>query len=428
MNVSAGLATYDPTIANATRDVVAPLISRYIHALLQDRSLTWPVDPVDGACSAGKNCHSSLIAGPYSTVSPWPFSRENDSVGMDGFRIRNAPFYQVDMWDLEPGTISFSQSRNCVVYGGLDAIYEYSTLMCVAEHDTEGVLVAGNLTWILQHITSGTDSHSSAGWASCQLGYSPTNGSCLEPGGQEDWSTFFRFYRRNATLTFSRSDLQILSVTDLSDPQPQNITPTALFTAFDAILYRPDRADSALKVYDRRSAEYLLTQTIGVQLWSSLFNTSAGLNIARDWLKNLIALPVYVYQPTSVELFPYLQALPADNGTRPQPNLPSENYVDGAYCVVGKRSIPGRGTVYAYMAVAGVLLAFVIIAKGRALFWHDVATSDFAIFDYQVLTRLVDESVPRNQVSLGQRLQAAGGEYGTSKILDQVRDLRIGLR
>ncbi|OAF99277.1 uncharacterized protein CC84DRAFT_1222973 [Paraphaeosphaeria sporulosa] len=408
MNVSAGLATYDPTIANATRNVVAPIISRYMHALLQDRSLTWPVDPIDPLCSTGKNCNASLIAGPYSTVSPWPFPRANESVGIDGFRINNAPFYQVDMWDWEPGTVTFSESRNCVVYGGLDAFNEFSTSLCISQQDSEGVLAAG--------------------WASCQLGYSPTNYSCLARGGREEWGTFFRFYRRNATLVFSRSDLQILSVTDLSPPQPQNITPAALFTVLDTILYRPDRADSALKFYDVRSAEYLLTQMIGVQLWYSLYNNSAGLPVGRDWLKNLVSLPVYVFQPTSIELVPYLPALAADNGTRPQPNLPRENYVEGAYCVIDKRSIPGLGTVYAYIVVAGLLLAFVIIAKGRALLWDDVATSDFAIFDYHILTRIVDMSVQKREVSPDQILQTAGGEYSTSQMLDQIPNLRIGLR
>jgi hypothetical protein len=426
MNVSAGLATFDPTIANATRDVVAPLISRYVNSMLQDRSLTWPVDHIDPACTADKNCTSFLIAGPYSTVSPWPFPGVEEGLETDAFRITNAPFYQVDMWGLEPGVVTFLQSRNCVVYGGLNATSDYSTSVCVAEHDTEGVLAAGKLTRLPEHIIKGNISNSFAGWTSCQLGYSPTNGSCLAPGGEEDWGTFLHFYRRNATITFSRSDLQILTVSELSDPHPQNITPSALFTALDAILYRPDRADSALKFYDIRSAEYLLTQTIGVQLWSSLFNTSAGLNVGRDWLKNLVTLPVYVFQPTYLALIPYLPSLSADNGTRPQPNLPRENYVEGAYCIVDQRSIPGRGTVYAYTAVAGLLIAFVIIAKGRALLWDDVATSDFPIFDYHVLTNLVDDR--KNGVSLEQRLQATGGEYGTSTILDQVADLRIGLR
>ncbi|KAJ4355726.1 uncharacterized protein N0V89_003746 [Didymosphaeria variabile] len=264
------------------------------------------------------------------------------------------------------------------------------------------------------------------GWASCQIGYSTTNGSCLEPGGRDDWGTFFRFYRRNATITFSRSDFDILDVDDMSDPQPQNITSATLFTALDAILYRPDRADDALKFYDIRSAEYLLTQTIGVQLWYSLHNNTSGLKIGRDWLRNLVTLPVYVFQPTYLELVPYLQPLPADNGTEPQPNLPAENYVEGSYCIMNKRSIPGRGTVYAYTAVAGLLLAVVIIAKTRALRWNDTATSDFAVLDYHVLTKVVDAK--GDEISLREELRSAGRDYGTSALLDKISDLRVGLR
>ncbi|KAL1605127.1 hypothetical protein SLS60_004670 [Paraconiothyrium brasiliense] len=264
------------------------------------------------------------------------------------------------------------------------------------------------------------------GWASCQLGYSTINGSCLAPGGRDDWGTFFRFYRRNATITFSRSDFEILDVDDMSDPQLQNITPAALFTALDAILYRPERADETLKIYDIRSAEYILTQTIGVKLWSSLQNNTAGLKIGRNWLRNLVTLPVYVFQPTYIELAPNLLPLPTDNGTEPQPNLPAENYVVGSYCTENKRSIPGRGTVYAYTAVAGLLLALVIIAKTRALRWNDMTTSDFAVLDYHVLTKVVDGK--GDEVSLREELGIAGRDYGTSALLDRIPDLRVGLR
>lgn len=427
MNVSAGLATFDPAIANVTRNVISPLVSRYIQVMLQDRSLTWPVDPVDPVCSSSKNCNSSLIAGPYSTTSPWPFLKTNETVGLDGFRIKDVPVYQVDMWDSTWDSLSFSESRDCATYGGLDPTHEYSTLICIHEHDTQRVLAAGmsNIDLIAIAVT---DQNIQTAWASCQAGYSQSNGTCLDPGRNDGWGIFFHFYRRTATIVFSRSDLDILSVDHLSDPQPQNITPAALFTTLDAILYRPDRADETLKFYDVRSAEYLLTQTIGVQLWSSLFDTAASFNIGRDWLRNLVTLPVYVYQPTFLELAPYLQPLTADNGTMPQPNLPRENYVEGSYCIVDKRSIPGRGTVYAYTAVAGLLLAFVFIAKARALLWEDLGKSDFPILDTQILLRVVDKSPSGNEIDLRERLEAVNGEHSTSKVLDQIPNLRIGLR
>lgn len=143
MNISAGLATFDPEIANATRLIIAPLVSRYIQVMLQDRSLSWPVDAIDPTCNENLNCTSYLIAGPYSTVAPWPFSRLNESVDVDGFRIKHAPYYQVDMWDPKPNTTMFSQSRDCVVYGGLDSADEFSTLVCIPEPEKDNVLLAG---------------------------------------------------------------------------------------------------------------------------------------------------------------------------------------------------------------------------------------------------------------------------------------------
>ena len=145
MNVSAGLGLFDPSIANAARPVIAPIVSRFIQVMLQDRSLSWPVDPIDNICKATKNCTSYLIAGPYSIVSPWPFPKANESLNTAGFRVKNAPYYQVDMWDASPETLAISQSKNCVIYGGLDPIQEYSTLVCIADQETKGVLGAGKL-------------------------------------------------------------------------------------------------------------------------------------------------------------------------------------------------------------------------------------------------------------------------------------------
>lgn len=217
-------------------------------------------------------------------------------------------------------------------------------------------------------------------------------------------------------------------MTDLSDPRPQSITAAAIFTALDAILYRPDQASPELKFYDVRSSEYLLTQTIGVQLWQSLYPNAATLNIGRDWLRNLVSLPVYLFQPTSLALSSYLLPITAANGTKPAPNLPGENYVEGSYCAVSRRSIPGRETVYTYAAVAGFLLAFVLIAKARALFWVDAETSDFAVLDYQVLALLTRHGSEREEVSLRERLDAGGRPYGTGAVLDAIGDLRVGLR
>jgi hypothetical protein len=130
------------------------------------------------------------------------------------------------------GTCDLFTSRDCVVCGGLNATFDHPTSLCVAKQDTEGVLAAGKLTRPAGHTIMATVSNSIVGCASCQLDYSPTNGSCIARGGGEDWRTFLRFYRRNATITSLRSDLQILSVSELSNPQPPNITPPRSFHPF----------------------------------------------------------------------------------------------------------------------------------------------------------------------------------------------------
>lgn len=62
-----------------------------------------------------------------------------------GFRLHQAPFYQVDMWNVEPESeLVFDETEECELYGGFDAKDEYSTTVCIKQHD-EDTLVAGKL-------------------------------------------------------------------------------------------------------------------------------------------------------------------------------------------------------------------------------------------------------------------------------------------
>jgi hypothetical protein len=145
MDVSGGLAVYDPRIATLAA-VWKPEISKLVQFMLRDRSVTMEIDPISNACKKSKSCMSYLIAGPYMTVAPWPFTVEDDSV--DGFRLENAPFYQVELWDTWDTNhdLVFNPPTDCTIYGGLDAISEYSTLFCLTEQTPEGLLAAGTLS------------------------------------------------------------------------------------------------------------------------------------------------------------------------------------------------------------------------------------------------------------------------------------------
>ncbi|PSN74809.1 hypothetical protein BS50DRAFT_671117 [Corynespora cassiicola Philippines] len=396
MNISAGLAQYNPDLANATRVRLGPVIARLLQSMLRDRSLSWPVDPVGEGCKADKFCKSLLLAGPYMTVAPWPFINELE--GFDGFRVNDAPFYQVEVWSPGPEKdLSFSESRDCTVYGGFNKTTEFSTIMCIKNQDSNGTLVAG--------------------WKSCQEGVAE-NGTCLSPGALPGWSTNLLFYRRRATVVFSRTEFTIQEVTNLSHPELQMISPASLFQSIDTILYKPNSTFADYRS-DFKSQEYVLTQDLGSNLWQSLYNQSSGLTIGKDWLQNMLTLPVYLFQATMISSGPL-----AGNGTSPAPDLPPENYVKGAYCLVDNRAIPGWGTVVGYACVAGLVLMCVIIGKAVAMTWPDIETSEYGMLDYEILTALEDST--GSQTLLSDRF--LGRAYDEDKLMNEIVDLKIGLR
>ncbi|KAF2714769.1 hypothetical protein K504DRAFT_496674 [Pleomassaria siparia CBS 279.74] len=242
---------------------------------------------------------------------PWPFTVEDD--GVDGFRLDNAPFYKVEMWDpASESELAFNAGRDCELYGGFHAVHEYSTII------------------------------------------------------------------------FSRSEFTIQDVSWLSKPVPQTtIAPSSLFTSLNTVLYRPNQTTNDFR-YDRASQPYMLTQVIGSTLFFSLNQRAAASPFARDWLRNLLALPLYVFQPTSLAVDK--QVPRTDNGTLPQPGLAAENYVEGSYCVVSTRAVPDRKTVVGYAAAGLVVFVFVGVGKGIACRWDGVETSDYAVVDFNVPT------------------------------------------
>lgn len=95
MTLSGGLGIYNPDLANQFKTAAGPDISRLAQMMLRDPSIFWPVESADPACKRSKTCTSYLLAGPYRTVQPWPFTDETED--LYGFRLHNAPFYHVDM-------------------------------------------------------------------------------------------------------------------------------------------------------------------------------------------------------------------------------------------------------------------------------------------------------------------------------------------
>jgi hypothetical protein len=130
LTVSAGLAPFDHDLATTASPFVGPAISRLAQMMLVDPAISWPVKAVDSLFKVSKTCTLYLIAGPYRTVQPSPFTVENDDVS--GFILHDAPFYQVDMWNVElESGLAFNETRECELYGGYDVRNEFSMNICM---------------------------------------------------------------------------------------------------------------------------------------------------------------------------------------------------------------------------------------------------------------------------------------------------------
>ncbi|KAH7063791.1 hypothetical protein BKA63DRAFT_182460 [Paraphoma chrysanthemicola] len=404
MLVSGGLGLYNPDLATLFKTPAGPDIARFAQIMLQDPAISKEVDPVDKECKASKTCKSYLLAGPHRTVQPWPFTEESKDLG--AFRLHNAPFYQVDMWSIEDETkLYFNGTSECSLYGGFDPRHEFSMSFCMKQQ-SQDVIVAGWKTCTSEYLNSTNE---------CLVPYSP-------PGGESGWTTYLHFYRRNATIAFSRTQFTILEVKEMGEPQSQTIPAESLFTAIDAMLYRPNRPTNDFR-YDRNSQTYVLTQIIGNSLWLSTKDRMGGLPIGKEWLRNMLVLPVFLFQPTLIATSENLPVFYQEDGETPLLNLRDENYVRGSYCFVDKRAIPGKETVIAYACVAGALLLFIVLTKLRVYWWPVVDTSEFPLLDYEIRTRIMDEE--GGTVSLRDRV---GTQFGNRRLINELHGLRIGLR
>lgn len=155
MDVTGGLAIYDPRSATIYHTVMGPEIAKLVQSCLRDRSISWPAPSVGPECGNSKSCESYLLAGPYQTVTPWPFTNQTENV--DAFRLERAPIYQVDFWNIEEkDSIGiFDMKANCELYGGFDPDIEFSTLVCIADGNSKDELLACKIAYHYTHTSTG---------------------------------------------------------------------------------------------------------------------------------------------------------------------------------------------------------------------------------------------------------------------------------
>lgn len=182
-------------------------------------------------------------------------------------------------------------------------------------------------------------------------------------------------YRRKATVIASRSSSNILEVMDLSTPEAQNIDPADIFSALDIILIPARNATS-----NKSSPAYMLSNYLSHFLGYSSDPSSQMLTTPLQFLRNLLAIPLYLCNPVMTG---------GSSITTQQPNLPAENQLIGADAIGLTRAVPGGRTAKIYTESAGAILLVtfnVICISSRA---EIPKTSSFPIADFLMLTKAV---------------------------------------
>lgn len=162
---------------------------------------------------------------------------------------------------------------------------------------------------------------------------------------------------------------------------------------------------------------------VASSLWISLRQNLDGASYATNWMKNLITLPIVLFQPTIFGLGGGSTTPVTWNGTRPQPGLKTENYLRGSNCESSHRAIPGQETVIAYACIAGLLLLCVVIAKLRAYYWERPDATEYPLLDYEALIGLVNSN--GDSVSLIDRLKVSRSAYEDKSVLDAMENLNV---
>jgi hypothetical protein len=206
-------------------------------------------------------------------------------------------------------------------------------------------------------------------------------------------------------------------VTDMSQAVSANITIETLLRSINEILW-PHSASAEDPLAAFVSPRQQLTEYLVSGLASAIFHNEPEFGIANDRMKNLLSMLPFLVQPTMSRISPI-------HGTK-NPILPSgykaENYVQGTYCTLRPRSVPGRGTVIAYTVVAGFVLLFVLITKARVFSWQERVPTEYPLLDYEMFVGLVDDH--GHSVKLRDHLQGSGNHFDDLSQIQGIWGLR----
>lgn len=155
-------------------------------------------------------------------------------------------------------------------------------------------------------------------------------------------------YRRRATISFSRTNGTILSLTSPSPPISAQVQSSDLLATYDASF-----GNASLSGFGGQANTQFLDFVASTLTFAE--TSSLAFRSAESYLRNLLALPLYYYHANN--LSPTI--LPSPNA--PLPGLPSELYTRASLATAWHKLVVGRTSVLVYLAGGAIAISACLV-------------------------------------------------------------------
>lgn len=332
--VAAGVGDFDASNVEQWREIAALQITTDFKNFLQNSQLAVDVPPLvrdgsscfDSAIFAGyEACGASwFVHGGLQLVTPSPI-RNNSLPNSYVYVVQNVQGVQLDFYPMASDS-RFDGTTDCMVAGNRNAAVQF----CVSN-------------------TNGTTVNTK--YVHCPHQYS-YNSSCLTHTAWQSstgWTTSMTAHRRTADVRFSRYNYSTVSIDNLSPGTTVQIPASSLLQVFKATFsgntmgFSSNTPGQQFIIYLSNYLTFATASTFG--------NLEAS-----AYLRNLLALPLYYFQPTYLSNASF--AITELNVDEPNPGVPRDLYTTAAFADPSYRVLVVRWSVWVYTIWGAVTIAF----------------------------------------------------------------------
>ncbi len=333
--VAAGLGDFDASNVEQYQEIAALQVTTDFKNLLQNPQLAVRVPPVvtdrsscyDSDIFAGREACgvSYFVHGGLSLVTP-PLVRNTTLPDAYVYLVKNMQGMQLDFTPITANS-RFDETTDCIVAGNGVAAVQF----CMSTSD--GTTIDAKFVHCPTLISFNSSCLTDPSWHS-------------SPG----WNTSLTIHRRTADIHFSRYNFTTVLISNLSrNPVTLSIPPSSLLHVFN-ITFSGNALGFSSNTPGQQFIFYLSNYLVAAAASSSFGSLEAGI-----YLRNLLALPLYYFQPTYFS--DAAAAITEDNVDMPNPAVPAELYTQAAFAEPSFRVQVARWSVWVYTVVGAVTIA-----------------------------------------------------------------------